>query len=89
MAVLLATVDLRCCKHGVSVVDSCSNLVAGATAGAAWPAALAVAIVTGTACMHLCLLRYACSHVPPSGECFGILDGVVITVRLTMGIWSV
>ena len=89
MAVLLATVDLRCCKHGASVVDSCSNLVAGATAGAAWPGALAVAIVTGTARMHLRLLRSACSHVSPSGECFGILDGVVITVRSTMGIWSV
>jgi len=82
----LATVDLQC--WGGSVVDSCSDLVAGATAGAAWPAALAVAIVTGTALMHLCLLRSACNHVSPSGEWLGILDGVVIAVRLTMGIWS-
>ena len=86
MAVLLATVDLRYCKHGASVVDSCSNLVAGATAGAVWPAARAVAIVTSTARMHLCLLRSACRHVSPSGEWLRILDGVVITVRLTMGI---
>jgi len=86
VAVLLATVDLRCCKHGGSLVDSCSDLDAGATASAAWPAALAVAIVTGTAGMHLCLLRSACRHVPPSGEWLGILNGVVIIVRLTVGI---
>jgi len=54
VAVLLATVDLRCCKHGASVVDSCSNLVAGATAGAARPAALAVAMVTSTV-LHVCI----------------------------------
>ena len=72
---------MRCCKHGASVVDSCSNLVAGATAGAARPAALAVAIVTGTARMHLCLLRSACSQVPPPGELDGLSYVVVVMVE--------
>jgi len=81
VAVLLATVDLRCCKHGASVVDSRNNLVAGATAGAARPAALAVAIVTGTARMHLCLLRSACSQVPPPGELDGLPYVVVVMVK--------
>ena len=83
MAVLLATVDLRCCKHGASAVDSCNNLVAAATAGAARPAALAVAIVTGTgiARMHLCLLRSACSRVPPPGELDGLSYIVVVMVK--------
>ena len=73
--------DLRCCKHGASLVDSCSNLVAGATAGAARPAALAVAIVTGTARMHLCLLRSAGSQVPPPGELDGLSYVVVVLVE--------
>jgi len=86
-----ATVDLRCCKHGASVVDSCSNLVAGATAGAARPAALAVAIVTGTgiARMQLCLLRSACSQVPPPGELDGLSYIVIVMVESIEIMWFV
>jgi len=59
----------------------------GATAGAAWLAAPAVAAATGTA-NGSWLMQSAHRQVLPSDECLGILNDDVVIVKLTAVIWS-
>ena len=73
MAVLLVTADLRCCKHGASLVDSCSKLVARATAGAARPAALAVAMATSTV-LHVCISACCGLHAATCRRLASVLE---------------